>query len=47
LVHTPNVNQKNDEKVVPQEQEIELIGDSLVLQLSAHSVNVLIMNCQS
>ncbi|WP_440119263.1 alpha-L-arabinofuranosidase C-terminal domain-containing protein [Paenibacillus sp. QZ-Y1] len=47
LVHVPNVNQKNDEKVVPQEQEIELDGESVVLQLPAHSVNVLIMDCLS
>ncbi|MGF9695963.1 alpha-L-arabinofuranosidase C-terminal domain-containing protein [Paenibacillus sp. MABNR03] len=44
LVHVPNVNQKNDEKVVPQEQEIRLDGDTVVLDLPAHSVSVLIMN---
>ncbi|MFS0869318.1 alpha-L-arabinofuranosidase C-terminal domain-containing protein [Paenibacillus xylanilyticus] len=44
LVHVPNVNQKNDEKVVPQEQEIRLNGESVVLELPAHSVNVLILD---
>ena len=43
-VHVPNVNQKNDEKVVPQEQEIGLDGESVVLQLPAYSVNVLILD---
>jgi len=44
LVHIPNVNQKNDEKVIPQEQEIKLNGESVIVGLSAHSVNVLIMD---
>ncbi len=44
LVHVPNVNQKNDEKVVPQEREIGLDGQSVILQLPAHSVNVLILD---
>jgi hypothetical protein len=46
LLHVPNVNQKNDEKIVPQEQVIHLQEDSVVLQLPAHSVNVLVMNVQ-
>lgn len=44
LVHIPNVNQKNDEKVVPQEQEITLSETSVVVNLTAHSVNVLVMD---
>ncbi|SEA44139.1 alpha-L-arabinofuranosidase C-terminal domain-containing protein [Paenibacillus sp. 276b] len=46
LLHVPNVNQKNDEKIVPQEQVIHLQEDSVVLQLPAHSVNVLVMDVQ-
>ncbi|WP_340401821.1 alpha-L-arabinofuranosidase C-terminal domain-containing protein [Paenibacillus sp. FSL H8-0079] len=44
LVHVPNVNQKNDEKVVPQEQEVTLSDTSVVLNLTAHSVNVLVLD---
>ncbi|CAH1209943.1 alpha-L-arabinofuranosidase C-terminal domain-containing protein [Paenibacillus sp. JJ-223] len=44
LVHVPNVNQKNAEKVVPQESTIELDGDSVVLQLPAQSVSVLVLD---
>ncbi len=45
LLHVPNVNKKNDEKITPQRQKIELQKDTVVLELPAHSVNVLVMNC--
>jgi hypothetical protein len=44
LVHVPNVNKKNDEKVVPTEQQITLHTDSVLLDLPANSVNVLVLN---
>lgn len=44
LVHVPNVNKKNDEKVVPTEQQITLQTDSVLLDLPANSVNVLVLD---
>lgn len=44
LLHVPNVNKKNDEKITPQQQNIELQGDSVVLQLPANSVSLLVMS---
>ncbi len=44
LVHLPNVNQKNDEKVVPVEQKVNQQGETVVLHLPANSVNVLVMS---
>lgn len=44
LVHLPNVNQKNDEKVIPVEQKVNLQGETVVLHLPANSVNVLVMS---
>ncbi|MNI67616.1 hypothetical protein D3C73_1232590 [compost metagenome] len=47
LVHVPNVNQKNNERVVPQEQQITLSGDSVILHLPANSVNVLVLDLKA
>lgn len=47
LVHVPNVNKKNDEKVIPQEQQLQIENQSLVVPLSANSVNVLVLDIQS
>ncbi|WP_179031218.1 alpha-L-arabinofuranosidase C-terminal domain-containing protein [Paenibacillus kribbensis] len=44
LVHVPNVNKKNDEKVVPTEQQISLDTNSVLLHLPANSVNVLVLD---
>ncbi|ASR49556.1 alpha-L-arabinofuranosidase [Paenibacillus kribbensis] len=44
LVHVPNVNKKNDEKVVPTEQQIPLDTNSVLLHLPANSVNVLVLD---
>jgi hypothetical protein len=43
LVHTPNVNKKNAEMIVPSETEIKLDDNGLVVTLSANSVNVIIL----
>ncbi|WP_151737677.1 alpha-L-arabinofuranosidase C-terminal domain-containing protein [Paenibacillus tengchongensis] len=47
LVNVPNVNKKNDEKIVPQEREVSVDGDSLVLYLPANSVNILVLKLQA
>lgn len=44
LVHAPNVNQKNDEKIVPAMQQISFDGSTMVLDLQANSVNVLVLD---
>ncbi|WP_084011704.1 alpha-L-arabinofuranosidase C-terminal domain-containing protein [Paenibacillus kribbensis] len=44
LVHVPNVNKKNDEKVVPTEQQISLDNNAILMQLPANSVNVLVLD---
>lgn len=44
LVHTPNVNRKNDEKVTPAEAEINIAHDTAVVNLAAHSVNVIVLD---
>lgn len=44
LVHVPNVNQKNNEKIVPQEQQITVDGSGVILSLPANSVNVLVLD---
>ncbi|WP_198510379.1 alpha-L-arabinofuranosidase C-terminal domain-containing protein [Bacillus solitudinis] len=44
LVHTPNVNKKNAEQVVPTEKEIHLNEHSVVVTLSADSVNILVLD---
>ncbi|QAA32957.1 alpha-L-arabinofuranosidase C-terminal domain-containing protein [Clostridium manihotivorum] len=44
LVHIPNVNKKNDEKVVPSEKELQLSNGNLVLDLPANSVNIVVLD---
>lgn len=44
LVHTPNVNRKNDEKVTPVETEIRFDKDAAIVNLAAHSVNVIVLD---
>jgi alpha-L-arabinofuranosidase len=44
LVHTPNVNKKNDEKVVPSESELNLDNNCAVVKLPANSVSVMILD---
>jgi alpha-L-arabinofuranosidase len=44
LVHVPNVNKKNDEKVVPSEQQVSVDNNSILLNLPANSVNVLVLD---
>ncbi|WP_431091171.1 alpha-L-arabinofuranosidase C-terminal domain-containing protein [Paenibacillus sp. 8b26] len=47
LVHVPNVNKKNDEKVVPTEQQVSLSNNAILLQLPANSVNVLMLDLKA
>ncbi|MFD1176932.1 alpha-L-arabinofuranosidase C-terminal domain-containing protein [Paenibacillus puldeungensis] len=47
LVHLPNVNKKNDERVVPQEREVSMSNNAIVLNLPANSVNVLVLNLKA
>jgi hypothetical protein len=44
LVHTPNVNKKNAEMVVPFESNIKIDDQSTVVTLSANSVNIIVLN---
>jgi hypothetical protein len=44
LVHTPNVNKKNAQQVVPSEAEISLDNNCAVVTLSANSVNVIVLD---
>ena len=44
LVQTPNVNRKNDEKVTPVETEIMFDKDTAIVNLTAHSVNVIVLD---
>lgn len=46
LLRVPNVNKKNDEKVVPSEQQVVLDNSAIVLNLPANSVNVLVLDLQ-
>jgi hypothetical protein len=41
------VNKKNDEKVVPTEQQITLDTNSVLLYLPANSVNVLVLDLKA
>ncbi len=43
LVHLPNVNKKNDEKIAPCEKVINVDNGTATITLAAHSVNVLIL----
>ncbi|MNP65180.1 hypothetical protein D3C76_1607510 [compost metagenome] len=47
LVHLPNVNQKNNERVVPHEHEVVLYNNETVLNLPASSVNVLVLDLKA
>ncbi len=47
LVHVPNVNQKNNERIVPQERGISLVKDTVILNLPANSVNVLMLELKA
>lgn len=44
LVHVPNVNKKNDEKIVPCEAEVRLENDNALITLAPNSVNVIILD---
>ncbi|OME86166.1 alpha-L-arabinofuranosidase [Paenibacillus sp. FSL A5-0031] len=44
LVHVPNVNKKNDEKITPMEAEIHIENNAAIINLAAHSVNVIIVS---
>ncbi|MCM3783167.1 alpha-L-arabinofuranosidase [Neobacillus mesonae] len=44
LVHVPNVNKKNDEKVQPYQTSIEVNQASALVSMPANSVNVLVLN---
>ncbi|MBP3952506.1 alpha-L-arabinofuranosidase C-terminal domain-containing protein [Halalkalibacter suaedae] len=44
LVHTPNVNKKDAEQIVPSETEIKLAGNSATITLPANSVNILVLD---
>ncbi|OPJ61929.1 alpha-L-arabinofuranosidase C-terminal domain-containing protein [Clostridium oryzae] len=44
LVNVQDVNKKNDEKVVPVENEIVISNNSAVITVAANSVNVLVMD---
>ncbi len=44
LVHTPNVNKKNAEQIVPSETEITLDDNCVVVTLSAISVSVIVLD---
>ncbi|WP_169089777.1 alpha-L-arabinofuranosidase C-terminal domain-containing protein [Paenibacillus sp. PL91] len=43
LVHLPNVNQKNDERVKPSETEINVVNGTATIALAANSVNVIVL----
>jgi len=44
LVHVPNVNKKNDEKVTPIAAEIQIENSAAMVNLAANSVNVIIVS---
>jgi alpha-L-arabinofuranosidase len=44
LVHTPNVNQKEDEKITPCENKVRFDRNSTIVNLAANSVNVLVLD---
>ncbi|MGO4695829.1 hypothetical protein AB4Z50_16270 [Paenibacillus sp. 2TAB26] len=44
LVHVPNVNKKNDEKITPMEAEIKIENNTAIINLAANSVNVIIVS---
>jgi alpha-L-arabinofuranosidase len=44
LVHVPNVNGKNDEKVTPAEEVLSLTSNSISMELTSNSVTILILD---
>lgn len=44
LVYAPNVNKKNDEKIIPKEYEIRVENKFVTINLPANSVNILILD---
>ncbi|WP_411346655.1 alpha-L-arabinofuranosidase C-terminal domain-containing protein [Paenibacillus sp. WLX1005] len=44
LLHTPNVNTKNAEQIIPTEQPLTLDGSTVTLNLPPSSVNVLVLS---
>lgn len=44
LLHVPNVNQKNDEKIMPVESTVECTGNECTITLPANSVTILVMD---
>lgn len=44
LVHTPNVNKKNNAPIVPQESVVQVSVNTATVALSANSINVLIFD---
>lgn len=44
LVHMPNVNGKDDEKVIPVEEEFSLASNSTTIELKPNSVTILILD---
>ncbi|NIK78521.1 alpha-L-arabinofuranosidase [Paenibacillus castaneae] len=44
LVHIPNINKKNDEKVVPSEAVIQVDDGLIFVNLAANSVNVIVLD---
>jgi alpha-L-arabinofuranosidase len=44
IINIPNINKKNNEKVKPNKTEINLDKNSTIITLSAHSVNVLVLD---
>ncbi|OKP88221.1 alpha-L-arabinofuranosidase C-terminal domain-containing protein [Paenibacillus sp. P32E] len=44
LVHLPNVNKRDDERVIPGERKVSLDNNGIVLNLPANSVNVLVLH---
>lgn len=44
FVNIPNVNRKNDEVIFPKEYEIQLDNESVVINLPANSVNILVLD---
>ncbi|MDQ0233471.1 alpha-L-arabinofuranosidase C-terminal domain-containing protein [Metabacillus malikii] len=46
IVHTPNVNKKNAEQVVPSETALKLNDNDAVVTLAANSVNILVLDLQ-
>lgn len=44
IVHVPNVNKKNDEKIIPREYKIRVDNKSLTITLPANSASILVLD---